>query len=101
MDRKHSTIDKFDSRFANVLGIFVILALALVNTGFAVDAARSDTTEAWDSAGVMKPSVLRENSVYKIWYDGTDQNGNIRIGFAKSENGKIWKKSHAEPNSKW
>lgn len=93
MDTELSTNNKFKRMFANILRIFAILVMASVNTGFVVDAARSERTDEWDGSYLMKPSVLHEKSGYKIWYDGADFDGNTQIGLARSKDGMSWKKA--------
>src|SRR3990172_13165324 len=97
MDTKLSKNDKFNRMIAIILRIFAILALALANTGFSVDAARRDKDDNWDGSYLMKPSVLHEKSGYKIWYDGADIDENIQIGLATSKDGMGWKKAPQNP----
>jgi len=85
--------DKFRKMFTNILRNSAILAIALMNTGFSVDTARSEKAADWDGSFLMKPSVLHETSGYKIWYDGADFDENIQIGLAKSKDGISWKKA--------
>jgi predicted GH43/DUF377 family glycosyl hydrolase len=92
-----STIDNLKKMIANILRIFVILAIALASTGFSVDTARIEMIRNWDGAAVQKPSVLHENSDYRIWYDGIDFNGNTQVGLAKSKDGINWKKAPYMP----
>ena len=89
--------DKFKKMFTNILRNFAILAIALMNTGFSVDTARSEKAANWDGFYLMKPSVLHETSGYKIWYDGADFDENIQIGLAKSTDGISWKKAPQNP----
>lgn len=97
MDTKRSTRSWPTRMFPNILRIFAVLMLASVNTGFTVDAARSDKSRNWDAMAVQKPSVLHEKSGYKIWYDGIDFEGNTRIGLARSKDGMSWKKAPNNP----
>lgn len=51
------------------------------------------TTGTWDSGGISRGvSVIRENGIYKMWYTGTDNGNNWKIGFATSPNGISWTK---------
>jgi predicted GH43/DUF377 family glycosyl hydrolase len=97
MDPKLSTIDKFKSLFADLLKIAVILVLASMNAGFVVDSARSNRAEGWDGSYLQKPSVLHEESGYKMWYDGADFDDNIQVGLALSKDGKSWRKAAQNP----
>ena len=88
---------KLKSLFLNTLRVFVLMVLVLANIGFSVDTSRSEKPRNWDGAAVQKPSVLHENSGYKIWYDGIDFDENTRIGLAESKDGINWKKAPYEP----
>ena len=74
-------------------------------------------TGAWDSLGVMTPSVIKNGSTYEMWYSGVDvsaclltgltgatsisdietaltQSGvDVGIGYATSPNGETWTKA--------
>jgi hypothetical protein len=69
----------------------------LTITGFSAVPANSDKADNWDDAGLLKPSVLRETSGYKIWYDGADFEGNTQIGLARSKDGLNWRKAPQNP----
>ncbi len=97
MDIKLSTSYSFKRIFVKILRISAFLALALVNTGFVGDSTRGDKAGNWDELFVQKPSVLREKSGYKIWYDGADFDGNTQVGLAKSKDGVSWKKAPQNP----
>jgi predicted GH43/DUF377 family glycosyl hydrolase len=52
-----------------------------------------------DEAGIGRPSVLKENDTYKMWYsyrNATDYRTNLRssyrIGYAESPDGRRWKR---------
>jgi sucrose-6-phosphate hydrolase SacC (GH32 family) len=45
----------------------------------------------------MKPSVLRDDRGYKMWYDGADFADNIQVGLATSKDGRNWQKSPQNP----
>ena len=52
-----------------------------------------------DEAGIGRPSVLRENKIYKMWYSyrnatdyRTDPQSSYRIGYAESPDGRRWKR---------
>jgi hypothetical protein len=58
---------------------------------------------AWEggqNGSIGSPSVIRDDGVYRMWYDGieysTDQEGVQQIGYAFSEEGRLWLKSDAE-----
>jgi len=50
----------------------------------------------WDDAGVTTPSVILEDGIYKMWYDGYDGN-TFYIGHATSEDGIHWTKYEGNP----
>lgn len=45
----------------------------------------------WDDARVGSPSVIRDGSDFKMWYEGND-GSNWRIGYASSTDGISWAK---------
>jgi predicted GH43/DUF377 family glycosyl hydrolase len=50
----------------------------------------------WDDAHVLRPSVMKEGGVYKMWYSG--HNGsNYRIGYATSNDGINWTRYASNP----
>jgi len=51
----------------------------------------------WDSYSVDNPSVLKIGGVYWIWYAGTDDFTNVKIGCASSLDGISWTKWGANP----
>ena len=51
---------------------------------------------AWDSDNVGRPSVLLENGVYKMWFDGTHA-GQRHVGYATSTDGLTFTKHAANP----
>jgi predicted GH43/DUF377 family glycosyl hydrolase len=76
----------------------------VVNRGQEIDQAQTkhqpDSIEVpgdWDESKVMKPSVLKDVSGYKMWYDGVNRFGNTRIGLAYSSDGTTWRKSLENP----
>ena len=50
----------------------------------------------WDDAGVRDSAVLYENGIFKMWYAGYD-GSNHRLGYAESNDGRIWTKSLLNP----
>lgn len=56
------------------------------------------TPGAWDERQAISPTVLKEGSVYKMWYTSLSQAGNWRnfIGYATSTDGIHWTK-HPTP----
>ena len=55
--------------------------------------------EQWDSSAVLKPGVLwdQEAGDYKMWFDGIDSQGSVKIGLATSGDGISWKKYSNNP----
>ncbi len=51
----------------------------------------------WDGRSVAKAAVIRDNTVFKMWYDGTNLVGDVQVGLAASANGTSWAKSAANP----
>jgi predicted GH43/DUF377 family glycosyl hydrolase len=83
--------------FASILSIFVILAVALANTGFVAQAAQRSLPGDWDGNAVRKASVLQEVDGYKMWYDGANLFDQTHIGLATSEDGTSWMKYSDNP----
>ena len=51
---------------------------------------------SWDSFKVGRPSVIHEDGVFKMWYDGND--GKSRhVGYATSRDGRKWEKFPGNP----
>lgn len=46
--------------------------------------------QGWDDGGVVFPHVMKEEGEYKMWYSGLSKNGQMRLGFAISADGKRW-----------
>lgn len=46
----------------------------------------------WDGAGVSDPAVIYAGGNYKMYYSGTDNNGDSAIGLATSPDGIAWTK---------
>ena len=54
------------------------------------------TIGAWDESGEHAPFVMKENGIYKMWYEGSD--GDVRrLGYATSTNGIDWSKYAGNP----
>ena len=50
-------------------------------------------TNDWDGDGIGWPTVIKDGSTYKMWYDGfNDTQGTIGIGHATSTDGIFWTK---------
>ncbi len=82
---------------------FVILILPFP-AGAVVDwTNRSETnlgpgsTGAWDDSGMGSPKVIKDGSVYKMWYTGKSSTGPYQIGYATSSDGFAWIKHAANP----
>ncbi|HSF81918.1 MAG TPA: hypothetical protein VLA49_11830 [Anaerolineales bacterium] len=97
MDTKPSTNDRFKRVLSSILRISTIMMFALVNTGFSANVIKRPKADNWDGLFVHKPSVLRDKSGYKIWYDGADFAGDIQTGLANSKDGVNWKKAPQNP----
>ncbi|RPH48504.1 MAG: hypothetical protein EHM85_16855, partial [Desulfobacteraceae bacterium] len=53
---------------------------------------------AWDGWSLGSYSVIKDGSVYRMWYDGTQADDTpTRIGYAYSFNGQNWKKYDGNP----
>ncbi len=58
------------------------------------------STGAWEAAGVMSPSVIKDGSIYKMWYSGRTADstiGGLQIGYAESTDGTEWTRSVSNP----
>jgi predicted GH43/DUF377 family glycosyl hydrolase len=51
----------------------------------------------WDGQAVAKVAVIRDNNVFKMWYDGRNLLGETQVGLATSAGGITWNKSTANP----
>lgn len=51
----------------------------------------------WDGSRVQKPTVIKDGSEYKMWYDGGDLMGDVKVGFAYSTDGTAWTKDGNNP----
>ena len=54
------------------------------------------TSGSWESSHVYGPCVMKDGSVYKMWYIGTNGSNN-RIGYATSTDGISWTKYAGNP----
>ncbi len=52
---------------------------------------------SWNERKVGRPSVLVENGVFKMWFDGTDANGRRCVGLATSVDGRTFTQYAANP----
>ncbi|MCP4539909.1 MAG: DUF1565 domain-containing protein, partial [Chloroflexi bacterium] len=65
-------------------------------TKYPANPVLTGTAGAWDESGEHGPFVLKEDGVYKMWYEGN--NGNVRqLGYATSTNGIYWNKYPGNP----
>ena len=51
----------------------------------------------WDQKHVGNAMVIKDGSIYKMWYAGTDAKGVERIGYATSKDGIAWTKYANNP----
>lgn len=51
----------------------------------------------WDVAGVSYPTVIKDGSTYKMWFNGVDLAGIGRVGYATSADGITWTKYAGNP----
>jgi predicted GH43/DUF377 family glycosyl hydrolase len=51
----------------------------------------------WDENEVTCPHVLKEDTTYRLWYTGKDDNGNYGLGYATSPDGVVWTKYEGNP----
>jgi predicted GH43/DUF377 family glycosyl hydrolase len=54
-------------------------------------------TNSWDEAGVGAPSVVMENSGFRMWYTGSNGTNKLMTGYAASQDGLNWTKSESNP----
>ncbi len=47
---------------------------------------------SWDGSAVSRATVVYNESVYHMWYFGTDTSGVYRLGYATSPDGIVWTK---------
>ncbi|MBC8456488.1 MAG: hypothetical protein H8D67_00650, partial [Deltaproteobacteria bacterium] len=52
--------------------------------------------DVWDGEFISQPSVLHDGTKFHMWYAGYDGT-NMRIGYATSNDGIVWKKHAANP----
>ncbi len=52
---------------------------------------------AWDDIEIGQPSVIKNGSLYQMWYFGASKNGVKQIGYATSSNGLSWTKYASNP----
>lgn len=51
----------------------------------------------WDGRAVGKAAVIRDDNIFRMWYDGTNLFGAAQVGLASSASGTAWTKSAANP----
>lgn len=56
-------------------------------------------TEPWEARAICEPSVIYEDSIFKMWYMGckTSAGCNAALGYATSKDGFTWKKHPDNP----
>jgi len=52
---------------------------------------------SWEDWGNFSPSVIKEGSIYRMWFDGEGSTGPARIGYAYSHGGMNWRKYEGNP----
>jgi predicted GH43/DUF377 family glycosyl hydrolase len=52
---------------------------------------------SWDSAWIGKPTVVKVDGTYRIWYQGRDAEGRVSIGYAESSDSIVWTKHASNP----
>ena len=51
----------------------------------------------WESNTVAKATVVRDDTIFRMWYDGSNLVDDVQVGLASSGNGKTWARSAANP----
>lgn len=51
----------------------------------------------WDGRSVGKATVIRDDTIFRMWYDGANLLGEVQVGLASSAGGVTWNKSAANP----
>ncbi len=52
---------------------------------------------SWDAGGVSFPTVIKDGSIYKLWYTGMNASNERRVGYATSPDGITWTKYAGNP----
>jgi basic membrane protein A len=56
------------------------------------------TPGGWDEyAAELAPFVLKEDTTYKMWYEGQGEDGRRNLGYATSSDGIVWTKYGTDP----
>lgn len=55
------------------------------------------TSGTWDADGVGAATVIKDGTTYKMWYEGSDVQRWLRIGYATSPDGINWTKDPNNP----
>lgn len=58
---------------------------------------KNSTNSTFEVGGLIHPTVLLENGVYKMWYAGVQPNARTTVHLAVSTNGKVWEKVQIAP----
>jgi uncharacterized repeat protein (TIGR01451 family) len=54
-------------------------------------------SQSWEIGRILNPSVILDETTYKMWYTGVDGSGVARIGYATSSDGVVWTKHAGNP----
>ncbi len=57
----------------------------------------SGTVGSWDASAVSFPTVIKDGSIYKMWYTGMNAATERRVGYATSPDGIVWTKYGSAP----
>ena len=52
---------------------------------------------SWKDDGVFSPTVIKEDGIYRMWYDADQENGASTIGYAHSIDGINWREYNGNP----
>lgn len=52
---------------------------------------------AWNTGGIVNPTVVYIGNRYHMWYEGKDSSGTTRFGYATSSNAKDWTEFSQNP----
>ena len=56
------------------------------------------TSGTWDDKYLFAPSVLLDDSTYKMWYSASSTaSAGVKIGYATSTDGIVWTKFGSNP----
>jgi predicted GH43/DUF377 family glycosyl hydrolase len=67
-------------------------------TRSAVNAVLSEgDSGSWDDSGVRGAAVISDGGLFKMWYTGNNAAGDVRIGYATSNDGITWNRYGSNP----